>query len=84
MRRKKFVNTNIICDVCKYQNNPEYVSYSGVCHGCGKILDGRAYFRLKMNKKLRIWRDERSDDWTKGNNKLYNKQTKGTKTKSGV
>lgn len=60
-KKKEFVNKNIICDVCKYQNNPNYVKYSGVCHLCGKILDDRAYFKAQMNKKLRLWRGKGKD-----------------------
>lgn len=51
------------CDKCGYGNNSDYVKYSGVCHGCGKILDEKAYFKQQMNKKLRLWRNERMNKW---------------------
>lgn len=54
---------NIKCDICGYQNHKEYVQYSGVCHGCGKILDDKAYFKQQMNKKMRLWRNEKFKTW---------------------
>lgn len=51
------------CDVCGYWNDNDYVKYSGVCHGCGKILDEKAYFKQTMYKKLRLWRGKRVDKW---------------------
>lgn len=54
----------IKCDICGYQNHKDFVKYSGKCHCCGKILDERAYFKQQMNKKLRLWRNEKFDDWS--------------------
>jgi len=51
--------SRIKCDVCGYYNHVDYVKYSGECHGCGKILDEKAYFKAQMNKKLRLWRNKR-------------------------
>lgn len=62
MKKDKF-EENIKCDICGYQNHKKYVDYSGICHLCGNILDGKAHFRAMMNKKLRIWKDDRSDKW---------------------
>lgn len=59
MAKKEFVNKNIKCDICGYQNHEYYVKESGVCHLCGKILDERAYFKSQMNKKLRLWRGKK-------------------------
>lgn len=58
-KKKNFINTNVICDKCGYQNNPDFLKYSGVCHGCGKILDDKAYFKAQMNKKMRLWRGKK-------------------------
>lgn len=49
------------CDVCGYYNSINLVKGSGVCHLCGKILDGRAYFKAEMNRRLRLWRGKRQD-----------------------
>lgn len=60
---KDYINKNIICPKCKYQNKPEYVMYSGVCNCCGEILDEKAYFKMQMHKKLRLWRGKRLMKW---------------------
>ena len=52
-KKKKEPFKAIFCDECGYGNNSDYVKYSGVCHGCGKVLDEKAYFKAQMNKKLR-------------------------------
>ena len=82
--KKRKRNDNIKCDICGYCNHKEYVSYCGICHGCGKILDDRVHFRYKMNRKLRIWRDDRPDVWEKGNNRLYNNKASRIKNKNGI
>ena len=56
MKKEKKILNNIKCEICGYQNHKEYVQYSGVRHGCGNILDNRAYFKQQMNKKMRLWR----------------------------
>ena len=53
----------LFCDVCSYGNNPDFVKRTGVCHGCGKILDEKAYFKQQMNKKLRLWRGKKFVNW---------------------
>lgn len=58
---KKMKSDNIKCDICGYNNHKYYVEQSGVCHLCGKILDGRAYFKCQMNRRLRLWRGKRQD-----------------------
>ena len=63
MAKKKFVNTNIICDKCGYQNKKEYIQYTGTCHLCGKVLDDKAHFKNEMNKKMRLWRGKKFLDW---------------------
>ena len=62
-KKKKEPFKAIFCDECGYGNNSDYVKYSGVCHGCGKVLDEKAYFKAQMNKKLRLWRNERMSKW---------------------
>lgn len=57
--KKKY--DNVKCDICGYQNYKKYVDCSGICHGCGKILDDKAYFKAQINKKLRLWRGKRED-----------------------
>ena len=79
-KRKKL--NSIKCDTCGYSNHNEYVLYSGICHGCGKVLNGRARFRYIMNRKLKIWRDDRPDVWGHRANKFCNRQIKGIKNKS--
>jgi hypothetical protein len=61
--KKKVFEENIKCDVCGYCNHKKFVQYSGVCHGCGKILDEKAYFKAQMNKKLRLWKGKKFKDW---------------------
>lgn len=57
MEKKKDAPLRVtFCDRCGYGNHNDFLKYSGVCHGCGKILDEKAYFRAQMNKKLRMWR----------------------------
>ena len=53
----------LFCDICSYGNNPDYVKYTGLCHGCGKVLDDKAFFKYQMNKKLRLWRGKRMAQW---------------------
>lgn len=53
---------HVICE-CGYYNNPDFLMYSGVCHRCGKILDGKAYFKAQMNKKMRLWRGKKMNRW---------------------
>ena len=72
------------CEICSYYNDKDLIAYSGVCHGCGNILDQKAYFKTMMNKKLRLWRDERPDAWLRGNNSIYYQKVKGTKDKGRV
>ena len=45
---------NIVCDVCGYGNKYYWVKRSGVCNGCGKVLDEKAYFKKTMMDKLHI------------------------------
>lgn len=60
MKKKKYKDLgNIQCEKCGYCNHKEYVKYSGVCNGCGNILDEKAYFKFQMNKKLRLWKGKR-------------------------
>jgi len=64
MARKHTKPLNRIkCEKCGYQNNKDYVQYSGVCHLCGKILDEKAYFKQQLNKKMRLWRGQRPRTW---------------------
>lgn len=44
------------CDKCGYCNQPEMVKSSGVCNGCGKILNEKAKYRYEMYHRLRMWR----------------------------
>lgn len=83
MRKQRKLD-NIKCDVCGYHNHKEYVNYCGICHGCGKVLNEKVYFRYKMNRKLKIWKDDRPDVWTKGNNSIYLAKIKRTKAKGGI
>ena len=64
-KKKKFINTNVICDKCGYQNNPNYINFSGICHGCGKVLDEKAKFKFEMIKKMQLWRGKRltKNEW---------------------
>ena len=68
MSKKREKLDNIKCDVCGYQNHKYYVVRSGVCHGCGKILDDKAYFKAQMNSRLRLWRNKRKDGCNWWNN----------------
>ncbi len=72
-KKKKYINRNIKCDICGYQNLPCYVKESGICHLCGKILDERNYFKVKLNRKLKLWKDDRPDEVQKGVNQRCNK-----------
>ena len=64
MAKKKKELDNIKCEKCGYQNHRDFVKYSGVCHLCGNILDERAYFKQQMNKKMRLWRGQKFNDWS--------------------
>ena len=62
--RKTFNSTrdqkpNVLCDNCGYQNKYYWVQISGVCNGCGKVLDEKAKFKADMNNKLHLWRNKR-------------------------
>lgn len=63
MKKERKKLNLIVCDECGYGNNPDFVKYSGVCHGCKKILDDKAYFKQQMNKKLRLWRNKKWKDF---------------------
>ncbi len=62
-RKKKERFSVTFCDECGYGNNNDFLKFSGVCHGCGKILDEKAYFKAQMNKKMRLWRNDRLKRW---------------------
>lgn len=47
---------NIICDNCGYQNKDYWVKRSGICNGCGKVLDPKAKFKDDMRIKLHLIR----------------------------
>ena len=64
---------HIICDICGYHNHPYYVKQSGICHLCGNILDEKIYFKIKLNRKLKLWKDERPDAMLHGVNQRCNK-----------
>lgn len=61
MERDPKRNDNIQCKKCGYCNHKHYVEQTGKCHLCGNILDEKAYFKLQMRKKLRLWRGKRQD-----------------------
>ena len=59
---KKGEKPNVLCNNCGYQNKQYWVEKSGICNGCGKVLDEKAYFIHEMRKKLHIvkgkqWRE---------------------------
>lgn len=60
MAKKKDKSEFVVqCDICGYYNQKQYVKYSGVCHCCGKILDDRAYFKQELNKRMKLWRNQK-------------------------
>jgi len=73
MKKEQKELDNIKCDVCGYSNLKGYVQSSGVCHLCGNILDKKTYFKIKLNRKLRLWRDDRHADIQQGINRRNNK-----------
>lgn len=52
---KKGEKPNILCDNCGYQNKYYWVERSGICNGCGKVLDPKAKFKSEMRIKLHLW-----------------------------
>lgn len=58
MKYKEKFAKFIKCE-CGYNNNQDFVMYSGVCHCCGKVLDPKAKFKAEMNKKMKLWRNKK-------------------------
>lgn len=50
----------IYCDDCGYCNQKEMIAKYGTCRGCNKILDEKAKFKYEMNKKLKLWRNDKN------------------------
>jgi len=63
MRKKEKWKPGITCKKCGYFNHLDFVQYSGICNGCGAIIDEKAYFKAQMNKKMRLWRGKRMPKW---------------------
>jgi hypothetical protein len=50
----------IYCDKCGYCNRVEMISKYGTCRGCLAVLDEKAKFKYEMNKKLRLWKNDKN------------------------
>ena len=50
----------IYCEDCGYCNRVEMIAKYGTCRGCNKVLDDKAKFKYEMNKKLKLWKNDRN------------------------
>ncbi len=54
MKKNKVWNENVKCGKCGYNNHIYWVKKSGICNGCGNILDSKAKFKKDMREKLHL------------------------------
>lgn len=53
----------VVCDNCGYHNEKQYVDRSGICNGCGKILDPQVKFKAVLCEKLHLGRKNKWKYW---------------------
>ena len=56
VKKEEFIKENFITCECGYNNHKLAVDTYGKCNLCGKILNGRAYFKYKLRGTTKSYR----------------------------